>query len=47
MGEDTIYYILGGLAAVYLFIAMKNKRKAKGRRNRKFMDDYKRKEDKK
>ncbi len=46
MEKDTIYYVLGALAFIYLLIGMRNRRQAKGRKNRKFMDNYKRREDK-
>jgi len=47
MKEHTIYYILGTLAFVYLLITIMNRRKAKGRKDRKFMSNYKRKDTKK
>ncbi|WP_175416218.1 hypothetical protein [Aggregatimonas sangjinii] len=43
MGQNTIYIILGVLAAIYLFISMSNRRRLKDRKSRKFMDEYKRK----
>ncbi len=45
MGKNTIYIIVGVLAAIYLFISIFNRRRSKNRRSRKFMDDYKRKDD--
>tara|TARA_B100001146_G_C16183703_1_gene435774 strand:- start:159 stop:311 length:153 start_codon:yes stop_codon:yes gene_type:complete len=44
MGNNTIYYILGIVAVVYLLISMTNKRQGKKRKSRKFMEGYKRKE---
>lgn len=35
---DEIYYILGGLLALYLFVAMYNKRHSKKRKSRSFME---------
>jgi len=48
MGNYTIYIIFGVAAAIYLFVSMTNRRQAKSRKSRKFMEDYERpKEDKK
>ncbi len=38
--DHTIYYVLGGLAVIYLLISIWNKRNAKQRRSRNFMDGY-------
>ena len=46
MGENTIYIIIAVLASIYLFISIYNKRRSRNRKSRKFMDNYKRKEDK-
>lgn len=43
MEKNTIFYILGGVAAVYIFISMFNRQKSKDRKSRKFMSDYDRK----
>ncbi|HMB63131.1 MAG TPA: hypothetical protein VKN36_08675 [Eudoraea sp.] len=45
--DNTIYYIVGGLAVVYLLISMFNKRNARRRKSRGFMEGYERKEKKK
>lgn len=45
--DNNIYYILGGLAVVYLAISVFNKRNAKRRKSRKFMEGYQRKDRKK
>ena len=42
--EFNIYYLLGGLAALYLAISIFNKRNARKRKSRKFMDGYIRKD---
>lgn len=36
--DQTIYYILGGLFAVYIFIAMYNKKQGRRRKSRGFME---------
>ena len=41
MGNNTIYIILGVVAAIYLFITMSTRRQSKSRKSRKFMEDYK------
>ncbi len=38
--DQTIYYVLGGVVAVYLVLSMWNKKNAKQRRSRNFMDGY-------
>jgi len=47
MEKNVIFYILGMLMVIYIVIGINNKRKSKSRQNRKFMGDYKRKNDKK
>ncbi|MBT8186036.1 MAG: hypothetical protein KJN76_14430 [Eudoraea sp.] len=42
--DYTIYYILGGLAIIYVFFSMKNRRTAKRRKSRGFMEGYERKD---
>lgn len=42
--DYNIYYILGALLVVYLLISMFNKKSARKRRSRKFMEGYDRKE---
>jgi uncharacterized membrane protein YuzA (DUF378 family) len=42
--ELNIYYLLAGLAVVYLAFSIYNKRGTKKRRSRKFMEDYRRKD---
>jgi len=44
MGEYTIYAILGILVVVYLIITLTTKRSSNHRKDRKFMDDYKRRD---
>ncbi|WP_339709060.1 hypothetical protein [uncultured Kriegella sp.] len=38
--DYTIFYVLGGVLLVYLFISMNNRRKSKDRKSRKFMEGY-------
>ncbi len=38
---ENIYYILGGLAAIYIAFSVYNKRNSRRRRSRKFMDGSK------
>ncbi|WP_255578253.1 MULTISPECIES: hypothetical protein [Flavobacteriaceae] len=40
--NNTIYFILGGLALVYFIILFNNKRNQRNRKSRKFMDDKRR-----
>jgi len=42
MGNNTIYIVLGVVAAIYIFISMTNRRQSKSRKSRKFMEGYKR-----
>lgn len=42
---DNIYYILAGLAVVYILFAINNKRVSSKRKSRKFMDGYQRRKD--
>ncbi len=44
---DNIYYILGALAIVYIAFSVFNKRNAKRRKGRKFMEGYERKDKRK
>lgn len=44
--NNTIYIILGVVFVIYLVISITNRRKSRDRKSRKFMSDYKRKEDK-
>lgn len=39
---NNIYYILAGLAVVYILFSINNKRVSKRRRSRKFMEGYER-----
>jgi len=40
MGNNTIYIIFGIVVVIYLFISMSNRRQAKSRKSRKFMEGY-------
>ena len=42
--DNTIYVVLAVLFIVYLWISIYNKRSAKKRRRRKFMEHYRRKD---
>ncbi|MGB5173011.1 hypothetical protein [Eudoraea sp.] len=42
--NNTILYVLAGVAILYIFISSYNKRHSKKRKSRKFMDGYKRKD---
>ncbi|WP_171037096.1 hypothetical protein [Maribacter algarum] len=42
MANNTIYMILGGVFMLYLIISIATRSKAKARKSRKFMEDYKR-----
>ncbi|WP_396592053.1 hypothetical protein [Allomuricauda sp. R78024] len=42
--SDTIYYILGLLAIIYIAILFKNKRGSRNRKSRKFMEGKRRHE---
>lgn len=42
--DNGIYYLLGALAIVYLLISAFNKRNARRRKSRKFMEGYERKD---
>ena len=46
MEKNTIYIVLGAVFMVYLIISMTTRSKSKTRKSRKFMGDYKRKEEK-
>lgn len=43
MGNNTIFYILGAVVIIYLFISVTNRRIGKRRKDRKFLDGYNRK----
>ncbi len=45
--NNTIYIILGVVFAIYLGFSFMNRKKSQDRKSRKFMEDYKRKEEKK
>lgn len=45
--DYNIYYILGGLAIIYVLFSMKNRRTAKRRKSKGFMEGYERKDKKK
>ncbi len=47
MDKYTIYAILGILFVVYLFITFSNRRSSNRRKDRKFMEGYKRKNEEK
>jgi hypothetical protein len=47
MDKYTIYAVLGILFVVYLFITFYNKRRSNRRKDRKFMEGYKRRGDRK
>ncbi|MBM1106480.1 hypothetical protein JQC67_10050 [Aurantibacter crassamenti] len=36
--DKSIYYIAGGLFAIYLFISMRNRNRSKERKSKKFME---------
>ena len=42
--DINIYYLLGGLAVLYIAITVYNKRGSKRRKSRKFMEGYERKD---
>ncbi|SHJ27834.1 hypothetical protein [Pseudozobellia thermophila] len=42
MGKNTIYIVLGVVVVIYLFISMANRRRAKDRKSRKFLEGYQR-----
>ncbi|MDC6352118.1 hypothetical protein PP178_11190 [Zeaxanthinibacter sp. PT1] len=44
--EINIYYVLGIVIVLYLFITVYNKKKSTRRRSREFMEGYQRKEKK-
>ncbi|WP_372946585.1 hypothetical protein [Muriicola sp.] len=41
--DNTIYYVLGAVAVIYVALSVFNRRRSKERRSRKFMDGYERK----
>ncbi len=47
MDKYTIYAVLAILIVVYLFITLTNKRKSGRRKDKKFMEGYKRRDEKK
>ena len=44
--DYTIYTVLGVLFVIYLFISIYNRNRSKRRKSKKFMDGYKRNEQK-
>lgn len=46
MEKNTIYIVLGAVFMVYLIISITTRSKSKARKSRKFMEDYKREEEK-
>ena len=47
MSNNTIYMVLGGVFMLYLIISISTRSKAKARKSKKFMGDYKRDDEKK
>ncbi|MDT7829838.1 hypothetical protein RQM65_14280 [Pricia sp. S334] len=45
MDKYTIYAVLGILFVIYLYITFSSKRRANRRKDRKFMEDYKRRDE--
>lgn len=45
--DNTIYYILGIVALIYIALSAFNRKRSKERKSRKFMDGYDRKSKKK
>ena len=45
--DNTIYIVLGGVFLVYLFLTITNRSKSKKRSSKRFMGDYKRRDEKK
>lgn len=43
--NNTLYAIIAVLAAIFIFLGRYSKSKSKKRKSRKFMDNYKRKDD--
>ncbi len=41
--DNTIYYVLGLVAVIYVALSAFNRRRSKERKSRKFMDGYERK----
>ncbi|GGD42807.1 hypothetical protein [Muriicola marianensis] len=41
--DNTIYYVLGLVAVIYIALSTFNRRRSKERKSRKFMDGYQRK----
>ncbi len=41
--DNTIYYVLGAVAVIYVALSVFNRKRSKERRSRKFMDGYERK----
>jgi hypothetical protein len=46
MSNNTIYMVLGGVFMLYLIISLSTRSKSKARKSRKFMGDFKRKDEK-
>ncbi|WP_175455371.1 hypothetical protein [Pricia antarctica] len=47
MGKYTIYAVLGILFVVYLFVTFSNRRSSNRRKDHKFMEGYKRRDEEK
>ena len=45
--DNSIYYILAGVAVAYVIISIFSKKSSKRRKSRKFMDGYERKDKRK
>jgi hypothetical protein len=45
--NNSMYYILAGVALVYIVISIVSKKSSKRRKSRKFMDGYERKDKRK
>ncbi|MEN8790148.1 MAG: hypothetical protein ABF293_09345 [Flavobacteriaceae bacterium] len=42
--DITIYYLLAGLAVIYIAVRIYNRKESKRRKSRKFMEGYKRRD---
>jgi len=40
MGNNSMFYVLAAVAALYLIVTMRNRQKSKNRKTRKFLSDY-------
>lgn len=47
MSNNTIYMVFGGVFMLYLIISLSTRSKSKARKSRKFMEDFKRDDEKK